>query len=141
MNRIFDLIEELIDDPKTRWQIVRHLLVGGSGVIVNYVLFIILRQYYEFSTLISSIIVHIVLVCYIFPLQKYFTFSNPLNTSSQIFRFLANDVLYSSGDFLLAYLFIDLIGLSPFFGKAFALALLTPMSFIIQRFWVFSHKG
>lgn len=123
--------------PETQKQLFKHLLVGGSGVIVNYLLFLLLRQYYGMSTLIASIIVHILLPCYIFPLQKYFTFQNKLETSNQIKRFLINDALYMTCDFLLATLFIDMMGLLPRTGKAIGLALLTPMSFLIQRFWVF----
>lgn len=134
-------LHSFIRSPETKWQLIKHLLVGGSGVLVNYFLFLLLRQYYGMSTLVSSIIVHILLLCYIFPLQKYFTFESPLETSSQIKRFLINDGIYMSGDFLLATLFIDILDLLPMYGKAIGLALLAPISFMIQRFWVFGWSS
>lgn len=119
------------------WQFMRHAAVGGSGVVINYVLFGILRHHYGYSTLTSTLIVHCVLLLYIFPLQKYFTYFAPLETWQQIRRFMINDAIYITSDFSLAWLIIDFFGVHPWIGKIVALAMLTPMSFMIQRKWVF----
>lgn len=131
------MIKKFLRADHATWQFYRHAAVGGSGVIVNYVLFWVLREHFDFSTLTASLIIHAVLISYIFPLQKYFTFSSSLATWLQIRRFLINDMIYFSMDFSLAWLFIDWFGLSSWLGKALGLALLTPMSFMIQRHWVF----
>jgi len=134
----------LFRDKQVAWQFIKHLIVGSSGVIVNYFLFITLKKA-EFTTLESVVITHIVLISYIFPLQKYFTFGDnkgdELKTPTQITRFLLNDLWYSSLDFLLSMLFIDILGLPSKIGKICALAILTPMSFLIQRYWIFRHLG
>lgn len=133
------MIKKFLFADHATWQFFRHAAVGGSGVIINYVLFWVLRERFGFSTLTTSLIIHVVLICYIFPLQKFFTFTSSLATWAQIRRFLINDLIYFSMDFSLAWLFIDWFGLPSLLGKALGLALLTPMSFLIQRHWVF-HK-
>lgn len=135
--RVVSLTNKFLNSEHAKWQFLRHAAVGGSGVIVNYFLFLTLREHYGFSTLQASLIVHAVLISYIFPLQKYFTFTSSLESWKQIRRFLINDMIYISMDFTMSWLFIDLLGLHPWLGKFIALALLTPMSFMIQKYWVF----
>jgi putative flippase GtrA len=126
-------------------QAVRHLMVGGTGVIFNWFIFSALRQNTELSTLQCTLLVHAVLLFTIFPIQKFFTFRNIDRARPQMARFLINDFAYVSMDFLLANLFIDILQLQPIVGKAIGLMILTPMSFAMQRFWVFrdsfTHMG
>lgn len=137
MKVFFNWINKFLGAKHTSWQFFRHAVVGGSGVIVNYALFLALREHFGFSTLQTSLIVHAVLISYIFPLQKYFTFSSSLESWGQIRRFLINDLIYLSMDFSMAWLFIDFYGLPFWVGKGLGLALLTPISFMIQKYWVF----
>jgi putative flippase GtrA len=118
-------------------QAIKHLLVGASGVLVNWVVFIVLRQFLNISTFVSTIIVNIILVLYIFPLQKYFTFINYSNTYQQFIRFILNSIVYLILDFVFAWFFIDFMKIVPACGKAMGLIILTPLSFISQRYWCF----
>lgn len=138
--KVVELTKKFLNSEHAKWQFFRHAAVGGSGVIVNYFLFLTLREHYGFSTLQASLIVHVVLISYIFPLQKYFTFSSSLESWGQIRRFLINDMIYISMDFTMSWFFIDWLGLHSWLGKFIALALLTPMSFMIQKHWVFDKN-
>lgn len=118
-------------------QATRHLIIGGSGVLFNWLMFTLLRQYAGLDTLQSTIIVHVLLLIMIFPTQKFFTFKSRSRSRHQIVRFLVNDGLYVSFDFLLAAFFIDWLDMLPVVGKALGLMILAPFSFISQRYWVF----
>ena len=118
-------------------QIAKHLAVGASGVIVNWLVFSLLRQYFNLPTMYSIVIVHIVLISYIFPLQKYFTFKSNGNTLTAFFKFVINSLGYIAIDFFLSWFFIDFLKIMPAIGKAVGLALLTPLSFLFQKYWVF----
>jgi len=118
-------------------QAIKHLLVGASGVFVNWILFIVLRQFLDIPTLVSTIIVNIILIIYIFPLQKYFTFINYSNTHQQLIRFILNAIGYLILDFVFAWFFIDFMKIVPAYGKAMGLLILTPLSFISQKYWCF----
>jgi putative flippase GtrA len=118
-------------------QIAKHLLVGASGVFVNWMVFSLLRQYFNVQTMYATAIVHIVLISYIFPLQKYFTFKSDCNTFTALLKFVINTLGYITIDFLLAWYFIDFLNIMPAIGKAVGLAFLTPLSFLFQKYWVF----
>lgn len=131
------LLHDLIHSDEPRYQLIRHLAVGGSGVIFNWLAFSALRHFTSLGTLECTIAVHVILLITIFPLQKLFTFQRRENGRRQAIRFLINDLGYVTFDYLLAYLFIDVVGLPPIIGKACGLAMLTPASFLSQRLWVF----
>jgi len=135
---IDQVLNRLLGSQHISAQAVRHLMVGGTGVLINWTLFSFLRGYLEFSTLSSTLICHAVMIACIFPMQKFFTFNERSRPHRQFVKFLINDAFYITFDYLFAYLFIDVIGLIPVVGKLLGLALLTPMSFMSQRFWVFA---
>lgn len=135
------LIEHIAHGTHVRAQVIRHLIVGGGGVLFNWVTFTLLRQYTGFNTLESTLIVHILLLIMMFPMQKFFTFKSRSKTRRQIARFLINDAGYMAVDYLLAALFIDWLGLVPAVGKGLGLAILTPLSFASQRYWVFRNEA
>jgi putative flippase GtrA len=122
-------------------QIAKHLAVGASGVIVNWMAFSLLRQYFNVPTMYATGIVHIILISYIFPLQKYFTFKSDGNTFSALFKFIINTLGYITLDFLLAWYFVDFLNFMPAIGKAAGLAFLTPLSFLFQKYWVFYDQS
>jgi putative flippase GtrA len=133
------LISRCISNDVTP-QLAKHLLIGASGVIVNWLVFTMLRQYLNVSTMSATIIVHIVLISYIFPLQKYCTFRSNCNTFSALIKFTINTLGYLSLDFLLAWVFIDFLNILPAIGKACGLTFLTPLSFLFQKYWVFYEQ-
>ncbi|MES2191482.1 MAG: GtrA family protein [Pseudomonadota bacterium] len=137
-NRIFELAKGVFHGDHAAQQLIRHLIVGGSGVVFNWVAFSLLRHFTRLDTLQSTLVVHAVLLATIFPLQKMFTFKKKTHGNRQAIRFLVNDVGYITLDYLLALGFIDMLGFPAWFGKGCGLAILTPLSFLSQRLWVFA---
>lgn len=131
---------DIISSMGISYQILRHLLVGGIGVIFNFIFFAFFRHFLNFPTIISGILTHFFLFFIIFPFQKYFTYRNYQKKLSQRWNFLIILVTYFCSDISLAYLFIDIMGFSVFVGKILTLAILTPFSFLSQRFWVFDSR-
>ncbi len=140
-NRIIELIRGVFHGEHAAQQLIRHLIVGGSGVVFNWVAFSLLRHFTALGTLQSTLLVHAVLLATIFPLQKLFTFKKKRHGSRQAIRFLINDAGYITLDYLLALAFIDILGLPVWVGKGCGLAILTPLSFLSQRLWVFADTS
>ncbi|MES2509944.1 MAG: GtrA family protein [Pseudomonadota bacterium] len=138
--RLVDLVRGIFYGEHAAQQLVRHLIVGGSGVVFNWVVFSLLRHFTALSTLQCTLVVHVVLLATMFPLQKVFTFKKKSHGSRQAIRFLINDAGYITLDYLFAWGFIDLLGLPAWLGKGCGLAILTPLSFLSQRLWVFSDS-
>ena len=72
-------------------------------------------------------------------MQKYFTFrENDKNKIiSEFYKFLANHFSYTFIDFLLSILFLDILFIDVFYGKLIILVIMTPLSFALQKYWVF----
>lgn len=137
-DRVVELLKGVFYGEHAAQQLVRHLFVGGSGVVFNWVAFSLLRHFTALGTLESTLLVHAVLLATMFPLQKLFTFKKKRHGSRQAVRFLINDAGYITLDYLLALAFIDILGLPVWLGKGCGLAILTPLSFLSQRLWVFA---
>lgn len=135
------LLQRLLHEQDATWQLVRHLLVGGSGVVFNWLVFSLLRHFTPLSTLQTTLCVHGVMLLVIFPMQKFFTFKSRHWDSSQVLKFGVNLSGYVTLDYLLARGFVDVLGLPPFVGKACGLAVLTPLSYLSQRLWVFRRRS
>ena len=126
---------------KIKFIIAKHLIVGGSGVIINYSIFNVLYGIFQLNIFYSTLITHIFLVLIIFPLQKYFTFASSGNFFLEFIKFVVNDIFYFSLDLFFSWFFISFIGLSPLLGKALDLILITPLSFLIQYHIVFKKSS
>ena len=136
-HKIGALAGQVLHSESARFQVVRLLMVGGSGVVFNWVVFSLLRHFTSLSTLECTAIVHVVILVVVFPLQKLFTFKKRDRGHVHMARFLVNDAGYVALDYALAYAFIDMLGLPAFIGKGCGLMILTPLSFLSQRYWVF----
>lgn len=139
-NHMSGVIKGILSGDHAAQQLIRHLIVGGSGVVFNWVVFSLLRHLTPLTTLQCTLMVHAILLAVIFPLQKLFTFKRKQHGNRQAVRFLLNDATYISLDYLSALTFIDILGLPIWFGKGCGLAILTPLSFLSQRFWVFADR-
>lgn len=137
MRSLLDRLARALSSDRAKHQLFRHLIVGGSGVLFNWIAFSLMRHFTRLSTLDCTLIVHVILLATIFPLQKLFTFRVKQDARGQALRFLANDAGYIALDWFLAWSFIDWLGLPVFIGKGLGLAVLTPLSFLSQRLWVF----
>jgi putative flippase GtrA len=130
-------LTQVLHSDDAAYQLVRHLLIGGSGVVFNWLVFSALRHFTQMTTLQCTLVVHAILLAVIFPLQKLFTFKNKTDARTQAIRFLVNDAGYITLDYFFALAFIDWVGLPPIIGKGCGLAILTPLSYLSQRLWVF----
>ena len=132
------MLNKILQESKIQFQAVRHLAVGGGGVLINWLVFSGLCQLGGLSILASFTIAYFVLFLYIFPLQRYFTFKEKRSKpSEQILKFLINSIGYIMLDFLFTRFFIENLSMSPVLGKGISLAVLTPLSFLSQKLWVF----
>lgn len=118
-------------------KIAKFLLIGGLGVFVTWLSFVILKEKTLLTTLEIVIAVHFFVLFLTFLLQKHITFKSKAKTTETLSRFVVNDLIYLSLDYTFSYLFVDYFELEPAIGKFIALGLLTPISYTIQSRWVF----
>lgn len=133
-------LHKFLKSNKEKWVIIRHLFIGGTGVILNYIFFQILFKIIHLNVFFSTVVTHILLIIIIFPLQKRFTFFSNGIFKKEFLKFVINDLLYISLDYTFSWIFIIYFGMGSYTGKALALFVLTPISYIIQRHWVFKER-
>lgn len=122
------------------FQFIKHLIVGGAGAIINYSLFNAL-VWIHVNTIIANTVTNAVIIVTTFLGQKYFTYRNRMNTAVQIPLFLLQSGLYYLLDTTIVYILIDILSMSPSVGKLISISILTPLSFIFNRYVVFnSHQ-
>jgi len=117
--------------------LIKYLVVGGVGVALNFLGFMVLYDFFGFSILFSVLWMHIIILLVTFILQRRFTFQSQLPVNLVLKKFLITDLMYVGSDYALTAIFISLLNFTPWIGKASCLAILTPLSFLMQRFWVF----
>ena len=134
----------------SQWRYYRpftYLMVGGSGVLINYFLFITLHDLFLKSIFIAVLVCNIVVMIWTYTLNLYFTFRDLVEKSSEInffdrsrvLKFFFQSITYMVLDFLFSKIVIDYLDFQPVLGKLIALALLVPASYFVQRFWVFAR--
>jgi putative flippase GtrA len=128
-------------ENKSLFQFFKHLFVGGGGVILNYLSFLLLLKATNLALFQITVLTHIFLIFYSFFFQKYFTYMRMGDVVHQYLKFLSFSLSYFAADFILTWFFIDSVGLIGWHGKAIALLVLTPASFCIQKYWVFNGRN
>ena len=119
-----------------QFRFVRHLAVGGIGVVINWFSFIFFNYYTVLNLFVIVLISQLLVLSFMFSLQKNFTFKYKKNSNAYL-RFIINSLVYFLLDYFLTYFFIVILDFYPAFGKFLTLFILTPISFLIQNFWVF----
>jgi len=92
-------------NPETMGQFVRYVIVGLAGFILEYALFILLRDKWRINELLSNIMVYTVIFWFNFLLNKFFSFRSRNNFKRQliyygilfVFNLTVGNVLLFSG--------------------------------------------
>ncbi len=123
-------------NKKTFLQFIRHYLVGFIGTVLNYLGFNLL-MIIGLRIEVSNIITFIILVIISFFLQKYFTYRIKYSSLWQPILFLVNAIVYYVLDTAVLLLLIDNLLISPWISKIVSIIVLSPLSFIFQKYVVF----
>jgi putative flippase GtrA len=118
-------------------QLVRFLAVGGSGYVVNLVVFSLLVHGLGVHYLAAGIGAFVVAWCNNFVLNKYWTFRrHGLSWIAQGARYLAVSLVALGLNLVLLH-FLVLGGLAEVPAQAIAIAAVTPVNFLLNRRWSF----
>lgn len=143
-------------------QVVKFSLVGVFNTAVDYGVFYIALAFLNFDKSIAQILATAVAMCGSYIINKYWTFSSRERDASQIFKFIATNIVSMTCTIIFMNLFYDLLGihewanyLMAFVGIGFRLkndiavmfckiaasALSLVINFLGNKFWVFRKKS
>jgi len=120
-------------------QFVKHYFVGFIGSSTNYILFNVLK-FVGLETVFANTISNIVVVIESFLMQKFFTYKPDSNSLRQPVLFIINSVIYYILDTTIVKILTDILHINPLIGKMVSIVLLSPLSFISQKFIIFKMK-
>lgn len=119
-------------------QAVRFCVVGGSGYIVNLVVFQAALQLLPYP--IAFALGFAVSAASNFALNRVWTFrARAQPVAGQFARFATVSVLALGLDLLLLAILVERVGVSKLTAAAIAIAVVTPLSFLGNRFWSFAR--
>lgn len=123
----------------TFYQFAKHYLVGFIGSSTNYTFFNVLK-YLSLETKLANFITYVVVILESFLLQKYFTYRSNQNSIKQPVLFLIVSLVYYFIDTVILVLLIDKFMINPLISKIISIILLSPLSFLFQKFFVFKIR-
>jgi putative flippase GtrA len=171
IKKLFDSVIQLIEKifgtkiTTLSFEVVKSLMVGGLGVIINLSAFILLDHFGIISKgdaismkmilekgimtfltkdmlkiLFFQVCINIFMSAISFVLQKYFTFQKKYDTASQVRRFIIQSFFYFLIDTVLTMLFYYVLKLPSLVAKLISVGILFIFSFLTQKLWIFKTK-
>ena len=118
-------------------QVTSYILIGIFLNISLYILFVVLI-FFGIESKITISLCYALGLTFSFLLNKTFTFSNNSKTWKQLMRYLFLILCLYILNLFLLFLFVDKMSKSPTLIQGFIFISYIPITFILQKFWVFS---
>ena len=123
-------------------QLVKFCLVGGSGYVVNLIVFTVAFEVGNLHHLVAATLAFAVAVTNNFWWNRHWTFgAREGHAGFQAARFLAVSV----GAFLVAAAILELLvtgwGVSEVPAQAISVVAATPLNFVGNKMWTFGRRG
>jgi putative flippase GtrA len=116
-------------------QLLRFCVVGGSGYVVNILVYTGLLHLVDFHYLVAAVGAFVVAWTNNFVLNKYWTFKrSQLSVWSQALRYLTVSLAALGLNLAILYALVE-ADLNKVAAQALAIVLVTPVSFLLTRRW------
>lgn len=130
-------VEEAAAPPRTLRQLVRYTLIGGSGVVLDLVAFLLLHNTAGMDEQLANAISTTVGIANNFVLNARFTFERRDRLLVRFLRFYAVGLTGIVLTNLLFLAFTDGLGIDANVVKAASLPLVLALQFVLNRKWSF----
>jgi putative flippase GtrA len=124
-------------------QLFHFAVVGGSGYVVNLIVFSLLTQVTDVNHLLAAVGAFIVAVTNNFLLNRHWTFRRQGSTEAhagfQAARFFTVSLVGLGVNLVVLELLISAAGMPELASQAIAVAVATPVNFIGNKLWTFDR--
>ena len=129
--------------PRNWLQLFHFGVVGGSGYVVNLIVFTLLTHGADVGHLLAAIGAFVVAVTNNFLLNRHWTFrhqgSKDSHAGFQAARFFTVSLAGLGVNLLVLELLVNSAGLAELPAQAIAVAVATPVNFIGNKLWTFDR--
>jgi len=126
------------DRRRTLRQLVRYTLIGGSGVALDLVVFLLLHNWAGLDEQVANALSTTLAITNNFVLNALFTFERRDRIVVRFLRFYAVGLTGIALTNLLFLAFTDGIGINANLVKAASLPLVLALQFVLNRKWSFA---
>lgn len=129
--------------PANWLQLFHFAVVGGTGYVVNLIVFTLLNGGAGINHLLAAVGAFVVAVTNNFVLNRQWTFRRQGSTEAhagfQAARFLTVSLVGLAVNLAALAALVDGAGVPELLGQAIAVALATPVNFVGNKLWTFDH--
>ena len=118
-------------------ELTKYFLIGTSGVFIDLLTLILLKEFFGLNPVISVIINQLIMIVYIFCLNKYWTFKNKTMPQRQLVRFM---ILFIVNYFIsigIMYYFNKIMNFDYRIIRIANIAVSTFWNFALYKYWVY----
>jgi len=135
---MFNFIKKLILHIwQLRRQFVKYFVIGFSGVILDLATLFIFKEYFALRPVVAVVINQILIITYIFLLNKFWTFKAKGITRDQLVRFL----LIAFANYIFAviwmWFFNEILGYNYLLTRLANIIISVSWNFLIYKHWVY----
>jgi putative flippase GtrA len=128
--------------PENWVQLFKFGVVGGTGYVVNLIVFALLTETLGIHHIIAAVLSFAVAVLNNFLLNRHWTFqATEAHAGFQAARFFAVSVLGLGVNIVLLYLLVDVASAPELPAQAVAVAGAMPFNFLGNKLWTFGVDG
>lgn len=124
-----------------RRQFAKYFITGISGVVIDMVSLITLKEVFGWRPVIAVIANQAVLLVYIFLMNKYWSFRDHSMPHKQVVRFL----ILAGFNYFFAVAFMyagnHIFGFDYRLVRLFSIALMVSWNFFLYKYWVYKIEG
>ncbi|WSQ11419.1 GtrA family protein [Streptomyces sp. NBC_01231] len=124
--------------PRTLRQLVRYTLIGGSGVALDLVVFLLLHNLAGMDEQLANVLSTTLGIANNFVLNARFTFERRDRIVLRFLRFYAVGLTGLALTYLLFLVFTDGLGIDADLVKAGSLPLVLALQFVLNKKWSFA---
>jgi putative flippase GtrA len=121
-----------------RKQLLRYFITGVSAVVLDIITLYIFKEYWHLKPVVAVIINQILMLNYVFFINKYWSFEEKNRTSKkQVTRFF----ILASFNYIFSVFCMwglnEKLAFNYLLVRMFSIALMTAWNFLIYKFWVY----
>lgn len=122
---------------KTAGQFARYATIGGGGAIIDLITLMLFKELLGLSALVAVVLNQVIMVCYGFLGQKYWTFKERSLPHKQLVRYLLLVLFNYILAVLLMYVFHTIADVDYLVVRIGSIGLSVCWNFLLYKYWIF----
>src|SRR3989344_5539633 len=132
---------KIIINKLISWQIMRYIISGGSGAVVNLATLFVLVHFFQIWYLLSVVLAFVVAFFVSFSMQKFFTFNERglERIKQQSILYLGIQIFNLGVNAMFMYISVDILNIHYLISQFFILGFIAAYSFFIFKHFIFNR--